>query len=146
MTGGCIHHFINADLIAGGLSPLNPQLAAIAAGRLVLQEIDRYVEARSDFAFESTLSGRSHLTKFQHLKEAEYLIEIVYLRLVSSELACQRVAARVKQGGHPVAPEDIKRRFRRSWLNFENLYKPLADAWAVYENSGAAPKLLEKGP
>jgi predicted ABC-type ATPase len=74
------------------------------------------------------------------------LIEIVYLRLASSELACQRVAARVKQGGHPVPPQDIKRRFERSWHNFASLYKPLADAWAVYENSGAAPKLLEKGP
>jgi predicted ABC-type ATPase len=141
-----IRHFINADLIAAGLSPLNPQLAAIAAGRLVLEEIDRYVDAGSSFAFESTLSGRSHLAKFSRLKERQYLIEIVYLRLVSSDLACQRVAARVKQGGHPVPPEDIARRFRRSWDNFERLYRPMADAWAVYENSGASPKLLEKGP
>jgi predicted ABC-type ATPase len=141
-----IHHFINADLIAAGLSPLNPELAAIAAGRLVLKEIDRYVEAGLSFAFESTLSGRSHLAKFPRLKQRQYLIEIVYLRLASSDLACQRVAARVKQGGHSVPQEDIARRFGRSWDNFERLYKPMADAWAVYENSGASPKFLEKGP
>ena len=139
-------HFINADLIASGLSPLQPELAAVTAGRLVLAEIDRLSTAQADFAFESTLSGRGYAQRLQLLKGTGYEIEIVCLRLDSVDLALQRVAARVKQGGHNVPPADIRRRFRRSWQNFLEIYMPLADTWTVYENSSGVPKLLEKGP
>ncbi|MBI2999791.1 MAG: zeta toxin family protein [Deltaproteobacteria bacterium] len=139
-------HFVNADLIASGLSPLRPELAALAAGRLLLRELDRLARARLDFAFESTLSGLVYLGRLKRWKAAGYRIEIVYLRLRSPRLALRRIAARVKQGGHSVARADVVRRFSRSWNNFQTDYRLLADAWAVYDNSGNTPRLLERGP
>ena len=141
-----IVHFINADLIASGLSPLRPQLAAVAAGRLVLAEIERLASSAADFAFESTLSGSTYLRRFEALKGRGYRLESVYLQLASSDLALDRVAARHKQGGHSVPAADVIRRFTRSWDNFQKLYKPMADTWAVYDNSADSPRLIEKGP
>ena len=137
-------HFVNADLIAGGLSPLQPDLAARQAGRLVLTELSRLVKARENFAFESTLSGRTYLQLLKRWKTAGYRIEIVFLALPSVQLALQRIAARVHQGGHNVARTDVIRRFARSWDNFLNLYRPLAHTWSVYDNSGSTPLLLER--
>jgi predicted ABC-type ATPase len=131
-------------LIASGLSPLRPELAAVSAGKLVLSEISRLMQAGASFAFESTLSGHGYLRRFELLKQEGYQIEIVYLRLFSTSLAMQRIASRVKQGGHNVPPADVQRRFKRSWENFQKVYKPLADSWAVYDNSGQSPKLIEK--
>ena len=139
-------HFVNADLIAGGISPLRPELGALAAGRLVLRELDRLVKARLDFAFESTLSGLVYLSRLKRWKAAGYRIEIVYLRLSSPQLALRRIAARVKQGGHDVPRADVIRRFDRSWRNFQNAYCLLADRWTVYDNSGSRPQLLERRP
>jgi predicted ABC-type ATPase len=137
-------HFVNADLIAAGLSPLQPELAAVSAGKLVSNEIDRLMAAKSDFAFESTLSGHAYVRRVERLKQLGYKVEIVYLRLLSQSLALQRIASRVKQGGHNVPVADVKRRFTRSWENFQKVYKPLADSWAVYDNSGSSPKLIER--
>ena len=92
-------HFVNPDLIATGLSPLRPELAAIAAGRLFLRELDRLVKSRADFAFESTLSGLSYLNRLKRWKRAGYRIEIVYLRISSPRLALRRIAARVNRVG-----------------------------------------------
>ena len=139
-------HFVNADLIAGGLSPLRPELAALAGGRLFLAELDRLARARVDFAFETTLSGLIYLRRLKRWKAAGYCIEITYLRLSSPQLALRRVAARVRQGGHHVPRADVLRRFIRSWINFQRFYRPLADAWAVYDNSGDVPCLIEQGP
>ena len=139
-------HFVNADLIAGGLSPLRPELAALAAGRIFLRELDRLAKARTDFAFESTLSGLVYLNRLKRWKAAGYRIEIVYLRLRSPQLALRRIAARVKQGGHNVPRADVIRRFTRSWTNFQNFYRLLADTWSVYDNSGRTSQLLERGP
>jgi len=139
-------HFVNADLIAGGLSPLRPELGALAAGRLVLRELDRLAKARLDFAFESTLSGLAYLSRLKRWQAAGYRIEIVYLRLSSPRLALRRIAARVKQGGHSVPRADVLRRFTRSWTNFQAAYRLLADMWTVYDNSGIKPQLLERGP
>jgi len=77
-------------------------------------------------------------------KRAGYRIEIVYLRLDSVQLALRRVAVRVRQGGHHVLRRDVIRRFKRGWANFETVYRPMAESWAVYDNSGAAPLLLER--
>jgi predicted ABC-type ATPase len=137
-------HFINADLIAGGISPLRPELAAIAAGRLVLRELNRLVEAKAEFAFESTLSGLHYAKRIDDWKTKGYLIEIIYIRLASPRLAFSRIANRVRQGGHDVPRSDVMRRFKRGWVNFLDVYKPLADHWAIYENSGSKPKLLER--
>lgn len=137
-------HFVNADLIAGGLSPLKPELAAIAAARIVLREIDRLAIERVDFAFETTLSGRTYLRRMETWKRAGYRIEIVYLRLGSVDLALRRIEVRVRQGGHDVPKRDVLRRFKRGWENFQKTYQPMAESWAVYDNSGASPQLLER--
>ena len=137
-------HFVNADLLAAGLSPLKPELAALNAGKLFLGELDRLAKARRDFAFESTLSGLAYITRIKQWKAAGYRIEIIFLRLASLQLAFRRITARVKQGGHNVPRADVLRRFQRGWKNFETAYKPLADVWEVYDNSGGNPILLEK--
>jgi predicted ABC-type ATPase len=139
-------HFVNADLIAAGLSPLKPELASIAAARTVLAEIDRLAKARADFAFESTLSGLTYVRRLESWRRAGYRVEIVYLKLKSPQLALRRVAARVRQGGHDVPRADVLRRYARGLRNFEMIYRPLADSWAIYENSGEAPQLLEQAP
>src|SRR5208283_920465 len=138
-------HFVNADLIAGGLSPLRPELVAMSAGRLFLAELDRLARLRVDFAFETTLSGLAHLRRLKRWKAAGYRIEIVFLRLPSPRLALSRIAARVKQGGHDVFHADVLRRFDRGWRNFETVYRPLADSWTVYDNSEDSPRFLEGG-
>ena len=137
-------HFVNSDLLAAGLSPLKPDLAALAAGRLLLGELDRLARTRQDFAFESTLSGLTYLSRLERWKSAGYRIEIIFLRLASVQLALRRIAARVKQGGHDVPRADVLRRFDRGWKNFEGAYKSLADSWEVYDNSSNRPMLLEK--
>lgn len=139
-------HFVNADLIATGLSPLKPEDAAIAAGRLFLQELDRLAKERASFAFESTLSGIGYVARLKRMKQAGYRVEIAYLKMASASLALRRIAARVKQGGHSVPRADVLRRFGRSWTNFVSVYRPRADKWSVYDNSSARPILLERGP
>ena len=139
-------HFVNADLIASGLSPLHPELAALSGGRIFLAELARLARARVDFAFEATLSGLGHLHRLRRWKAAGYRIDIPDLRLPSPQLALRRIAARVRQGGHDVPRVDVLRRFHRGWANLQRLYCQLADAWAVYDNSGEIPRLLEQGP
>jgi predicted ABC-type ATPase len=136
-------HFVNADLVAGGLSPLRPELAARRAGRLVLAELNRLAKSHTDFAFESTLSGRTYLGLLRRWKTAGYRVEIVFLFVPSVDIALQRIAVRVRQGGHNVPRRDAIRRFDRSWNNFRTRYRPLADRWAVYDNAGDVPRLLE---
>jgi len=119
-----IVHFVNADMIASGLSPFDPQLASIQAGRLVLSEIDRRAAGNADFAIESTLSGLSLLTRLKRWKKCGYAID---LALPSREVALRRIALRVQQGGHGIPKADVIRRFSRSWNNFEEFYKPIAD-------------------
>jgi len=109
-----------------------------------LREIDRMMSERVSFAFESTLSGLTYAKRFARLKQAGYEIEIVFLQLPTPALALQRIASRVKQGGHDVPAADVRRRFKRGWENFQNVYKALADSWAVYDNSGASPRLIEE--
>jgi predicted ABC-type ATPase len=121
------------------LSPLAPERAALSAARLTLAEFDRLAAERQDFAFESTLSGRTYVARLQQLKDAGYHIDIAYLSVASPRLALKRIAARVRQGGHTVPKADVLRRFDRSLVNFETVYSPLADSWAIYENSGSKP-------
>jgi len=139
-------HFVNVDLIAGGLSPLAPALAAVTAGKFLLKEINRLARDKADFAFESTLSGLAYANRIKEWKSNGYRIEIYFLRLSSPALALRRIATRVKQGGHDVARADVLRRFDRGWENFENIYRALADAWIVYDNSGDSPRPIEQGP
>ena len=139
-------HFVNADLIASGLSALKPEIAALSAGRVFLAELDRLARSRTSFAFETTLSGRIYAARLLKWKVAGFRIEIVYLKVGAPELALKRIAARVRQGGHDVPKMDVVRRFSRSWINFVRVYQPLADVWSVYDNSGEIPRLLEQKP
>ena len=141
-----IVHFVNADLIAAGLSPLKPSNAALNAGRVFLAELDRLATRSEDFAFESTLSGLAYVDRIKQWKTRGYRVELVYLQLASPEIALKRIAARVKEGGHHVPAADVRRRFVRSWRNFQNMYGPLCDAWWLYDANVRPPTLLQKRP
>ncbi len=132
--------FINADLIAGGLSPFSPGAAAIEAGRIMLQKIDELSGQRHSFAFETTLSGKGYLALFKRLKNDGYRIHIVFLWLPSVELAIRRVKDRVSRGGHAVPEGDIRRRFERGLRNLLTAYHPLADTWLLFDNSESQPR------
>jgi predicted ABC-type ATPase len=141
-----ILNFLNADLIAAGLSPLRPEAGALAAGRLFLCTLDRAAERRQDFAFESTLSGLSYVERLKRWRESGYRIELVYLQLSSAAVALKRIASRVRQGGHVVPMADVLRRFPRSQRNFREVYAPLCDAWWVYDADCRPPVLLSRSP
>jgi predicted ABC-type ATPase len=142
--GDCIR-YVNADLIARGLSPFDPDLAAVAAGRVLLELIDEYVAAAVDFAFETTLSGRTYSRRIAEWQAVGYRVELIFLRLPNVEMAIERVAARVAEGGHNIPQPVIRRRFSAGWRNFESIYKPLVDNWVLYDNSGHTPLLIDKG-
>lgn len=137
-----ILNFVNADLLAAGLSPLRPDAARVAAGRLFLHEIERRSASGEDFAFESTLSGATLCPRLKKLRSQGYRIEMVYLKLDDVRVALERVATRVRAGGHAVPEADVRRRFERSWLNFHSLYQPLADRAWVFDVNGPQPILI----
>jgi predicted ABC-type ATPase len=134
--------FINPDLIAQGLSPFDPDLARIKAGRLVLQEIRHKAAQREDFAIETTLAGRSHLREISDIKIFGYTINAFYLWIPSPELAIYRIQDRVESGGHNVPEKDVRRRFGRSLVNLFTLYRPQFDTLHFFDNSTAEPKLV----
>lgn len=138
-------NFINADLIARGLSPFSPGAAAIKAGKLMLEQIHEFVEMKADFAFETTLSGKLYVKLFESLKEKGYKIQIFFLWVPDVELVLSRIKSRVAQGGHDVPTNDVLRRFNRSIRNFFKLYRPLADSWMLFDNSGIIPILIAEG-
>lgn len=135
--------FVNADLIAAGLAPFAPETAAVQAGRLMLQELARHFAACESFAFETTLAGRGHIHHIRAWQAAGYRVKLIFLQLDSAEEAIARVAQRVRQGGHDIPEATIRRRFAAGRANFERLYAPLVDAWALYDNAGATPVLLD---
>lgn len=135
--------FVNADLIAAGLAPFAPEKAAVQAGRLMLQELSRHFAARENFAFETTLAGRGYVHHIRAWQAAGYRVKLIFLQLDSPEEAIARVAQRVRQGGHAIPEATISRRFAAGLENFQRLYAPLVDAWALYDNAGATPVLLD---
>lgn len=137
--------FINADLIAAGLAPFAPETAAIKAGRLMLQEIESCTLNGESFAFETTLSGLSYLRQIRQWQQQGYRVSLYFLRLPDAETAIERVAERVRQGGHDIPELVIRRRFAAGWSNFEKHYRLLVDVWALYDNSGNTPVMLEWG-
>jgi predicted ABC-type ATPase len=134
--------FINADLIAAGLSPLAPEQGLVAASRLFLQEIERHVAEARDFAFETTLSGRGYLRLIRRLRSGGWRIELLYLALPNVELSRLRVAERVAHGGHAIAAADIERRFPRSLRNLLDLYGGAVDHARCFLNSGPSPEIV----
>ncbi len=136
--------FINADLIAAEVNPLQPDLAAIQAGRLMLKTIHDCVAKEESFAFETTLSGNGYARLIPPWQEKGYLIKLFFLRLPTPEMAIARVRQRVMEGGHNVPEQTIRRRYRSGWRNFNSIYRYLVDEWVIYENSGHTPVLLEE--
>lgn len=132
-----IDAFVNADVIAQGLAGFSPQSAALEAGRVMLGRLRDLGRARADFAFESTLSGVSAAGFLADLANQGYDVHIVYLWLPSEDLAVARVRLRVAAGGHDVPEQVIRRRFMKSLLNFDRLYRPIARSWRMYD--GSAP-------
>ena len=142
--------FVNADLIAAGLSPFNPESLAIEAGRLMLERIETLSRSRVDFGFETTLAGRSQASLITRLREDGYRVHLFFLWLPTPELSLERVHDRVLAGGHLVPEETVRRRFTRGISNFFHLYQQLLDSYLIFDNSGASPRLVaarfEDGP
>jgi predicted ABC-type ATPase len=134
--------FINADLIAQGVSPFSPDAAAFRAARLMLGEIALYARRRADFGFETTLAGHGHLKLIRDLKKVGYQSHIFYLWVPRVELALDRVRVRVLKGGHDVPDTVVRRRFERSIRNFLVKYRLLAESWTLFDNSGETPKIV----
>ena len=137
--------FINADLIAAGLAPFAPETAAIKAGRLMLEEIAAHSKRGESFAFETTLSGLGYRVHIRKWRAQGYHVGLFFLALPDVEAAIARVAERVRQGGHNISEEVIRRRFASGLRNFEEIYKNEVHAWVKYDNSGLEPKVIEWG-
>ncbi|MDL2207487.1 AAA family ATPase [Desulfovibrio sp. OttesenSCG-928-F20] len=140
-----ITQFVNADLIACGLSPFAPEREAIQAGKLMLRQIDKLVNLGESFCVETTLSGRSYARMIPMWQAKGFVVRLIFLSLANVETAIARVAARVTQGGHFIAEDVIRRRYTTGFTNFQGLYKNIADGWALYDNSGQSPILIDFG-
>lgn len=137
--------FVNADLIAAGLSPFNPESLAIQSGKLMLERIEALAVAGVDFGFETTLAGRSWVPLFQKLRERGYRLHIFFLWIPAPELALRRIEERVRAGGHSVPEEVVRRRYRRGLRNFFEIYMPMVDAWLLLDNSKTPPDPVALG-
>lgn len=140
-VAGCTH-FINADLIAAGLSPFAPERELLAASRLFLREIEARIAAREDFAFETTLAGRTYLLLVERLRADGWRVELIYLALPSVEMSKLRVAERVAHGGHNIPVMDIGRRFPRSLRHLLNEFSHRVDSCTCFMNDGESPVLV----
>jgi len=134
--------FVNGDDIAAKLHPANPASVAQTAGRMALREMDTLVAQRADFAVETTLSGRGYAKRIRAWQAMGYRVSVIYLRLSSADQTVERVAKRVSEGGHDIPESVARRRFERSWGNFCDLYREIADDWRVYDNSRGVPVLI----
>lgn len=137
--------FINADLIAVGLSPFAPDLAARRAERVMLEEIDRCVDERISFAFETILADKGYAHRIIRWQALGYSVKLIFLQLQSVDQAMARVQLRIQQGGHAIPPEVIKRRFKAGLSNFGTLYQPLVNEWQRIGNGGPTAQLLSQG-
>ena len=131
--------FINADLIASCLNPLEPSAAAFKAGRLMIETMEELTERGDSFAFETTLSGRVYRQWIPSWQQAGYRVTIDFLYLQSSSLAIKRVAGRVRGGGHHVPDSVVRRRYVKGWQDFVGVYRDLVDDWTVYDTSDTVP-------
>jgi len=143
-TDAELPNFVNADLIAAGLSPFAPELAAFKAGRLMLETIADYAKRGESFSFETTLSGLTYAQMIPVWRASGYAVKLIFLSLPEAEMAIDRVGIRVKQGGHNIPVNVIRRRFAHGIANLER-YKLLVDAWQLYDNSQTPPFLLDEG-
>ena len=141
-----VTEFVNADVIAQGLSAFQPETAAFHAGRVMLERLHYLAKERVDFAFETTLASRSFAPWIAKLKQSGYTFHLVFLWLPSADFAVARVVERVRMGGHDVPEETVRRRYNKGIGNFFRLYRPFADSWRVYNNSEPVwPRLIADG-
>ena len=143
-TDAELSNFVNADLIAAGLSPFAPDLVAFKAGRIMLETIADYAKLGESFSFETTLSGLTYAQMIPVWRASGYAVKLIFLSLPDVEMAIERVAIRVRQGGHNIPEDVIRRRFAHGRDNFER-YKLLVDGWQLYDNSSTPPVLFEEG-
>ena len=134
--------FVNADVIAQGLSGFDPSRAALAAGRIMLGRLRELADQRGSFAFETTLAARSYANFLRELRDDGYQVRLYYFWVRSADAAVARVAQRVVSGGHHVPEADIRQRYGRSIRHLFTLYRPLADLWEVYDNSSSGQMRL----
>ena len=140
-----IVEFVNADEIARGLSPFNPEGAALAAGRVMLARMHQLTLARTAFSFETTCAGRGHAALIRRCQQSGYRVTLLYFWLPSADLAVARVAQRVRDGGHNIPPEIIRRRFAAGLRNLRALYWPMADDGAIVDGeTSPANFIVEK--
>jgi predicted ABC-type ATPase len=138
-----VTEFVNADVIAQGLSAFRSEEAAITAGRIMLQRLRQLARQRATFAFETTMASRTFAPWLESLRKQGYSIHMLFLWLPSPEMAIARVAERVRLGGHDVPKATVRRRYGAGWNNFLDLYMPLATSWRVYDNSVlSSPRLV----
>ena len=137
-----ISEFVNADEIARGLSPFNPDGTAVAAGRLMLDRIRYLIEANKSFSFETTCAARGHIRTLETCRAAGYLLTLLFLWLPSPEMALARVARRVAEGGHHIPNDVVRRRYAAGLRNMRHLYLPLVDTVLVYDNSDTGGILI----
>lgn len=137
-----LQEFLNADEIARGLSPFDPEATAVAAGRLMIDRIDKLVQAGKTFALETTCAGHRQAKLLRSCRVAGYRVTFIFLWLPSPEAAIARVAQRVSRGGHNIPRETIIRRYAAGLYNMKHVFLPLADVAFIYDNSGAAPLLI----
>lgn len=142
--GNC-PQFINADLIAAGLSPFAPETAALWAGRLMLEKIAQCEQLGESFAIETTLAGRSYLPKIRRWRISGYRVELLFLMLRDVETAIDRVAERVRQGGHNIPEPVIRRRFGLGFKNFQSIFQAEVDHWMLFDCTGMQPIFLDEG-
>ena len=140
-----ILEFVNADQIAVGLSAYAPETVSFQAGRIMLKRLHELAEANVSFSFESTLSSRTFALFLARCKAQGYSVQIFYVALPSAALAINRVALRVKLGGHNIPKADVERRFQRSLHNLFELYLPLADRWTVLDNASGTLRPIAHG-
>ncbi len=137
-------NFINPDLLARAYSPFDPDAGMVRAGRAVLERIAKFTKAHTDFAFETTLSGRTYLPLLRSVRKAGFQLHMFYLWIPSPDLALLRIRDRVHRGGHNVPERDVRRRFGRTLGNLFGLYRPLLDTLHFFDNSSATPRLIFK--
>lgn len=140
-----VGEYVNADTIARGLSQFQPQSVAIQAGRQNLRRLDELAASGGSFAFETTLAGKIYASRIKAWKAKGYRFLLTFFWLPDVSIALERVAARVASGGHDIPEHVVRQRYARGLANFFDLYRPLADDWAVYDNSGHQPHLVAIG-
>ncbi len=139
-----VKEFVNADEIARGLSPFNPEGVAFTAGRIMMERIQELARERKDFAIETTLATKTYESLFKELKAMRYEIVLLFVYLDSPKEALKRVAKRVKEGGHNIPKEIIERRYERGLKNFKEIYLSIADSWVVFDNTEGTPILVAR--